>query len=307
MATAESWILPVAKAWGLPGVQLNASPAKANPTGANPVAGHALITLEDAQEKALQITTVFEGGKSMNYQAVSGNFDGQGISFGLIQWNFGQNTLGPILKKMLDADQASFAACFPANADYDTLKKALNDRDQDAEYDWALDFQKKPGWKAVFGKIGSVAAFNKIQREQAAAQYHPKVVTAITEIRGLAADLMAKVELRSYASLFDLCVQQHGIDKITKVGKHHVNVGLEAIKTRVNNEKPSSQLELMKIVVTERGRMASHKWAADCVSRRMGILLGKPFKAQEYNITVERKNAQFSLISQSGEDYVAGL
>ena len=68
------------------------------------------INLDLAQEMALKITTFFEGGKSMNYQALAGDFDGQGTSFGLIQWNFGQNTLGPLLKKMIAADATSFGS-----------------------------------------------------------------------------------------------------------------------------------------------------------------------------------------------------
>ena len=80
------------------------------------------ILLELAQEMALKITTVFEGGKSMNYQALADDTDYQATSYGLIQWNFGQGTLGPLLKKMLNQDPTAFAGCFSTGADYDTLK-----------------------------------------------------------------------------------------------------------------------------------------------------------------------------------------
>lgn len=97
------------------------------PAPAAATAAPQFIALDAAQEIALKITTYFEGGKSMNYQALADDFDGQGTSFGLIQWNFGSDTLGPLLKKMLDKDATAFAACFGDDADYDTLKKALTD------------------------------------------------------------------------------------------------------------------------------------------------------------------------------------
>ena len=35
------------------------------------------------------------------FSCVTGDFDGQGISFGALQWNFGQGSLQPILERML--------------------------------------------------------------------------------------------------------------------------------------------------------------------------------------------------------------
>jgi hypothetical protein len=256
------------------------------------------ISLADAQEIALKITTYFESGKSMNYQALADDFDGQGTSFGLIQWNFGQNTLGPLLKKMLDKDAAAFKGCFGPDADYDTLQQALTTGKQPDQLQWARDRIKhqRSAWESAFKKIGSVDSFNRIQREQAAGQYHPKVVKVIHTLREISRTLFANVELRSYAALFDLCVQQGGIDK-----------AVAEIKQRVTAEKPGTQLELMKIVVTERAREAKNQWVSDCLSRRMGILTGAPYKAAEHHVTKERGNPQLHLTSQFGDRYVSGL
>jgi hypothetical protein len=97
------------------------------------------MNIEEAQRWALQVTTVFEGGKSMNYQALADDFDGQGTSFGLIQWNFGQNTLGPLLNKMLKQNSIKFANCFSPEADYETLKAALVANNQNNQLKWACD------------------------------------------------------------------------------------------------------------------------------------------------------------------------
>ena len=188
------------------------------------------VSLSDAQEIALKITTYFEGGISMNYQALADDSDGQGTSFGLIQWNFGQNTLGPLLKKMLDAYPTAFRGCFGDDADYDTLKKALTDGNQAGQFKWARDLLKnnRSAWKSAFRKIGSIGAFDQIQREQAIAKYHPSAERAIKSLRAISPTLFAKVELRSYAAIFDLCVQQGSIDK-----------AMPEIKQRVKGEQPA--------------------------------------------------------------------
>ena len=256
------------------------------------------ISLELAQEMALKITTYFEGGKSMNYQALAGDFDGQGTSFGLIQWNFGQNTLGPILKKMQASSAASFAGCCGADTDYAALKKALADDDQAGQLKWTRNLQKqnKPAWKSAFLALGAIAEFNRIQRDQAAAQYHPLVVKAIAMLHGISGELMNAVQFRSYAALFDLCVQQNGIGKAS-----------EAIKLRVKNEKPATQIDLLKIAVVERGKLASGAYRSDCISRRMGILTAATYESSENDVTKKRANPQYDLIVESGTAEVAGL
>ena len=262
------------------------------------------ISLDDAQTKSLMITTFFEGGKSMNYQALAGDFDGQGTSFGLIQWNFGSNTLGPLLKKMLDSDSDAFAACFGPDADFDTLNAALVAGNQADELAWARNLiqNNRAAWAAAFKGIGANDAFNAIQRQQAAAQYHPRALAVIQDCRNLGGTLLDQIEFRSYAAIFDLCVQQGSL--------HEANGGhkaLDNMKQRVTNENPATQLDLMKIVVTERGLTAASAWRNDCISRRMGILLGAPFQSAEGGVSVKRQNPQFSLIGQFGTGNVQGL
>lgn len=262
------------------------------------------VTLNDAQVMSLQITTYFEGGKSMNYQALADDFDGQGTSFGLIQWNFGKNTLGPLLMRMLGTDEAAFAACFAPDAGYDTLKAALVAGKRSDQLQWARDLIKnnRPAWASAFQKIGANDAFNQIQRQQAALQYHPKALNVIKDIRNLNSALFTTVEFRSYAAIFDLCVQQGSLRE--SGGGHKA---LDQMKSRIQNENPAAQSDVMKIVVKERGLTAAVKSRNDCISRRMGILLGASYKSAEGKSSVERKNPQFTLIEQFGTETVQTL
>jgi len=54
--------------------------------------------VEDEQllDICLKVTGAFEGG-TPRYDAVTGNFDGQGMSIGILQWNMGQGTLQKLL------------------------------------------------------------------------------------------------------------------------------------------------------------------------------------------------------------------
>lgn len=257
------------------------------------------ISLSDAQALALKTSTFFEGGKSMNYQALAGDADGQGTSFGLIQWNFGQNTLGPLLKKMLDQNATAFKDCFGAGADYETLKNALIAGKKDDQLKWARDLLKhhRDAWRSAFTNLGAVDAFNQIQREEAITHYHPLAKAVIRKVRKISPILMANIELKSYLAIFDLCVQQGGIGSGV----------VAAIEKRVRDEKPTTQLKLMEIVVTERARTANAQWVSDCLSRRMGILTGSAYQSKEHGIMSQRKNNQFNVISQAGGQYVSGL
>jgi hypothetical protein len=256
------------------------------------------IALEDAQVIALKISTYFEGAKSLDYQAVSGDFHKMGMSFGLIQWNFGQNTLGPLLKMMLDKDPTAFKNCFGEGTDYDTLEKALKSGNQNEELKWARSAQKsnRSAWEAGFRSLGSVAAFQKIQLDQAVGGTHSLAVAVIAELRGISSSLFANIELRSYCAIFDLCIQQHGISK-----------SLKETKKKIKEEKPASQNEAMQIVVKERARKASKEWVSDCISRRMGILTGAAYESTENKVTKKRDNRQFSLLADDGSKYVSGL
>jgi hypothetical protein len=86
-----------------------------------------------------------------------------------------------------------------------------------------------------------------------------------------------------------------------------IHNALTEIKKRVKDEKPGTQLEVMKAVVTERALKASDKWVSDCLSRRKSILTGGSDKSKEHDVTAERTNPQFQLITQSGDKYVSGL
>ncbi len=60
------------------------------------------ITREPVEKRCLALTACFETGCMFpeSFSCLTGDFDRQGISLGVLQWNFGQQSLQPLLKEM---------------------------------------------------------------------------------------------------------------------------------------------------------------------------------------------------------------
>jgi hypothetical protein len=254
--------------------------------------------LEKALEMALLITGSFEGSSSptLRYDAVADNFDGMGMSFGIVQWNFGMGTLAPVFRDMIAVDEIVFKECFNNIADYNSLLAALGSS-TGAQKQWAINQQHSnpSGWSAPFRKIGSIDKFNKIQLKHAGT-YHGYVVNCITWLRSLRPMLMDKVELQTYCALYDLCVQQQTL-----------NSAHSAIQNRVAAESPTTQNQLMIIVVEERAKKALPQYQADCLSRRRGILQQCSFTVPHTPQPVTRTNINFSTLQKVATEYVCEL
>lgn len=244
------------------------------------------IPIVRAQEIALLVSSGYEGKAELDFEALAGNFDGQGMSFGVIQWNFGQGTLGPILKEMRDADTSAFDACFGDNMNLHTLISALNSGNQIAQFNWSTGIQStnQPGWKQAFKNIGQVEQFKSIQLKHAA-KYHEQVLTCINLMREIAPQHMATIELRTYVALYDLCIQQNNLNK----AKQDIIEGYSPSNIK-------SQNELLIYVCKKRAERAASGWVSDCLSRRIGIIQGSTYTATANGLTSSRANPNFGKI-----------
>ncbi len=101
-----------------------------------------VITLKIAKEIALKVSGAYEG-KNPSYSSLGDNFDEQGMSWGIIQYNFGQNILGPLLLKMKSKGEQKFNECFVDSNDLESLNTALAGSIQD-QINWAVNMQENP-------------------------------------------------------------------------------------------------------------------------------------------------------------------
>ena len=256
-------------------------------------------SLSDSIELALRVSGGYEGQSALDYHALADDFDGQGTSFGLIQWNFGQGTLGPVLLKMLNKNNIRFAECFPGNTNYEKLKNSLLQGNKIIQLEWAREVIRgnRNGWKQAFTALGDVLEFQIIQLDEAA-RFHSNVQKCLQEMRRMSPELMQRVCVLTYVALYDLCVQQGGLDKAET---------LSNITKRIIAERPDNQSKLLQICVQERAKTASSRWVADCMSRRMGIIQATPYSATLSGQTAIRSNSNFHLLAGAMDNHVCDL
>src|SRR6266705_6917952 len=94
------------------------------------------VTTQTLDHQCLALTGAFETNHPPPdcFAGLSGDFDGQGISFGVLQWNLGQGSLQPMLRKIIKAEPEIVESIFAQN--YEELKSVLA-ASKSKQMDWA--------------------------------------------------------------------------------------------------------------------------------------------------------------------------
>ncbi|WNS40890.1 hypothetical protein [Paenibacillus sp. MMS20-IR301] len=120
------------------------------------------------RDRLLTHTGFFEGDKG--YSTVTGNFDNQGISFGIIQFNFGQGSLAPLLKEYITNNEAEFNSVFGASKAA-TLKNVVLNKTKAEQIAWGGSIssggQVVTEWKGLFENMGAKSANQALQKTHA--------------------------------------------------------------------------------------------------------------------------------------------
>lgn len=159
---------------------------------------------DSLKDKLLRNTGFFEGNNG--YSNVTGNFDGQGLSFGIIQYNFGQGTLQPLLKEYIQNNETEFKAVF-GTSKAATLKDIVNNKTKSQQISWAQSISTSGGnvvseWKTLFESMGAKSANQALQRKYAES-YFDRAVTFASKF-GI-------ISTQGLAFLFDHAVQSWSI------------------------------------------------------------------------------------------------
>jgi RHS repeat-associated protein len=244
------------------------------------------ISLKEAKEIALKVSGAYEG-VNPSYSSLAGNFDGAGMSWGIIQFNFGQNTLGPLLTKMKDKNPSAFKNAFAEEGDYNSLTTALNGNTTQQK-NWAINMQNNSNdrWKSIFNNLANIPEFQGLQLE-AVKQYDDNAINIIQWMRSKYPSLMEKINLSTFVALHDLAVQQGTIEN----AKSNIIASCQ-------QSTPNTQDKFIRIVVKERGATANSLWRADCISRRLGILNKQATSISHSGHEANRNNQNFNLIKE---------
>jgi hypothetical protein len=181
----------------------------------------ALDVLSPSELKAVKITSTFETGRPGGFGGLTGNFDGQGLSFGLMNFAFKAGSLPPLLQEFITKHPGRYAAAFGQDAErfkeivFATKPDPANPKRRVRDVERQMDFvntqmnqypQKAKGnkivepWKTYFGRLENDAEFRKIQ---------VKAVRRALERARYWYDYFGFKTERGFAFMFDL-VSSHG-------------------------------------------------------------------------------------------------
>lgn len=243
------------------------------------------ITSQTIDSKCLALTGSFETDQPAPecFAGLSGDFDGQGISFGVAQWNFGQDSLQPLLKELIAKSPAVVQSTFHEH--YATLVAALNAPKSEL-MDFARSIQHpvkhvvNEPWRGMFKALGRTSECQEVQTRFAG--------KLLRDARQLLKDYGLWSD-RALALMFDIKVQNGSIKDITRA---QILADFERLPDGLS--KPGLEVEKMKIIAHRRAEAANPKWVEDvrsrklCIAKGEGVVHGVHYNlAEQFGISLE--------------------
>lgn len=216
--------------------------------------------------KCLALTGSFETGAAIPecFCGLTGDFDSQGLSLGALQWNFGQDTLQPLLKDMISQHAEVMKAIF--NEHVQSLATALN-ADKPTLMRFARSTQHpvkhtiSEPWRGMFKALGRSEELQALQLKHANACFQAA--------KKLAAGYGLWSE-RAAALMFDIKAQNGDIGKAAKARILSDFAGLNA---GLSEER--AEVRRMEIIANRRAEAAKPAWIEDVRARKLCIARGK--------------------------------
>lgn len=229
------------------------APSPASPSAS--VSGQSLawrcLSLTGSIETSLPVPGCFGG--------LSGNFDGQGISYGAIQWALGQGSLAPLFQKLCTQNADVVSAVFGANAAVFT--HTFTQASHADQMTWATGIQTNnqvhEPWKSQFKTLGTRTECQALQISMAQDRYNSAL--ALCRTYGLVSE-------RAVALMFDIMVQNGSISSAVQAQIESDFAALGATA----DETPK-----LEIIARRRAAACNPKWQSDVLARKMMIAQGK--------------------------------
>jgi putative peptidoglycan binding protein len=236
----------------------NATWAKLFPAEPAPVS---VIANQPLALRCLALTSSFETGDMPPecFCGVTGDFDGQGISFGALQWNLGQGTLQPLLFEMFQNHAATCRDIFHENFDVVTALGESTKQEQVAfarSIQNTANFRVNEPWRGMLKQLGRTQEFQDIQAKHAT-QIHARAVAMCNDY-GLTTE-------RGVALMFDICVQNGSISPVVKAQILADFIGLPDAK---------DQVARMRVIANRRSAAVKSQFVNDVRIRKLTIAEG---------------------------------
>jgi len=244
------------------------------------------LSRSSLDHRCLALTGAFETGKAIPdcFAGLSGDFDGQGMSFGVLQWNFGQDSLQPLLKDMVSEHPETMESIF--HEQLGILLAALKSSKEDLmgfvrSIQHPVQHYLYDPWRGMFKTLGRTEEFQETQVKYAQSLYQG-ALGLCTEYK-----LWSK---RAVALMFDIKVQNGSIGRLVKA---QILSNFGELPQNLSDEE--REVEKMKIVANRRAEAASPQWVEDvrarkvCIAGGAGTVHGISYDlAEQFGISLER-------------------
>lgn len=216
--------------------------------------------------RCLALTGSFETGAAIPdcFAGLSGDYDGQGISFGVLQWNFGQGTLQPLLKRFCNEHGKLARTIFHDRFDQLSGMLTASKADQ-LVIARAIQHPNRKTvmepWRGMFKTLGRTGEFQQIQTDAANALY------------GDARQLCAEYGLwseRGVALMFDIKTQNGSIGAPVKE-----RILADFAELPPDRSAAETETAKLRIIANHRAETANKKWVEDVRARKLCIANGR--------------------------------
>jgi hypothetical protein len=196
------------------------------------------------------------------FSCVAGDFDGQGISFGALQFNLGQRTLQPILLEMDGRHPALMEEIFDECIGdlRGVLGTSLPSQLAFARSIQDPGFRLHEPWRGMFIALGRTPECQAVQLEQAALY--------VEQARRFCVQFGVGSP-RALALMFDIIVQNGSISPSVSV---QIDADIRRIDPRLDPQE--NEKERLRIIANRRAEAANPRWIEDVRSRKLCIANG---------------------------------
>lgn len=247
------------------------------------------IPESELKENALALTALFETSTSPPeaFGVTSGNHDQQGLSHGALQFNFGQGTLQPIWRDLINQHPDVVRAAITNQGDYDYFVDLILNGTTDEQIAFGTNITDPNNdhaivepWKTYFMTLGT--SQESIDRQILAAQWYFDQGKKYF-------DLFNLWTRRGYALMFDISVQSGSIGQ-AKIDL--INADFAAMDTTGMTEE-EIETEKMKIIVTRKVEEVNPTYQTSYYDRKMSIANGSGWV---YGGTLFMDTANYNMI-----------
>ncbi|HZR47395.1 MAG TPA: peptidoglycan-binding domain-containing protein [Candidatus Manganitrophaceae bacterium] len=206
------------------------------------------------------------------FAGLSGDFDGQGLSFGVLQWNLGQETLQPLLAEMNRRHPQRLQGLL--HEEYPLLTAFLK-AGREEQLTWARSIQDPirhtifEPWRGLLKTLGRMPEFQEI--EVAAAGQLYQSAKKLAKQYGL-------WSARAAALMFDILVQNGGISPLVRaqIMRDFEKIDPGPLKEEgVLLDEETVEVARMTIIANRRAEAADPRWIEDVRARKLCIARGR--------------------------------